>query len=82
MVGYQRGGKDNIGCYNLYGHNAIHWDCAHSYSKRIIDLGALIGSFSTLWSDISGVGRITSDVIAGMSVTQFIGIARIAIHNS
>ena len=26
-------GKDNIGCYNMYGRNAIHWDWSHSYSK-------------------------------------------------
>ena len=34
--------------------------------------------FFMLWPDIIRVGRITSDVIRGMSVTQFIGVGHIA----
>ena len=37
--------------------------------------------FLMLWPDISRMGRITSDVIRGMSVTQFIGVGHIAISH-
>ena len=32
-----------------------------------------------LWMDIISVGRVTSDVAMGMSLTQFIGVALIVI---
>ena len=36
-----------------------------------------MGRFLMLWPDISPVARVTSDVVSGMSVTQFIGVGHI-----
>ena len=49
------------------------WICAQPKLLRV-------GSFSLmLWPDISRVGRVTSDGVRGMGVTQFIGAGHIAI---
>ena len=36
-----------------------------------------MGRFLTIWPDISRMGRITSDVVRGVGVTQFIGVGGI-----
>ena len=35
-----------------------------------------------LWPDISRVGRVTSDVVMGMSVTQFLAVGQIDINQT
>ena len=39
---------------------------------------AVRGSFLTIWPDISCVGRVTSDVVRGISWAQFVGFGHIA----